>query len=269
METIALIQARMGSSRLPGKVLADLAGKPALERVVERVAAASRVDRVAVVTSNLPHDDTLETVCAAAGIMCLRGSETDVLDRFHQATTELRAERIVRITADCPLIDPTVIDALIELVGNQGDVSYASVATGAIRPDRGYRRFPDGFDAEVFDSTVLETAWLEAREPYEREHVTPFIWRHPGRFSARLLEAPFDLGDERWTIDYPEDLELVREIYTRLYVPGRQFGYEDIVALLNANPDLRMINSARSVSLSPRSPVQKETARGELHMRRP
>ncbi len=245
METIALIQARMGSTRLPRKVLEPISGKPLVERVVERAHAASRISRVAVVTSDRAGDDELEAACTSAGIACWRGSETDVLDRFHQAAAALGAERIVRITADCPLIDPTVVDALIELVEKRAGLAYASVATGAIGPSRGYRRFPDGLDAEVFDSKVLETAWLEARDPYEREHVTPFIWRRPDRFAAEVLEAPDDFGDERWTIDYPEDLELVREIYDRLYRRGPAFGYAEIITLLDANPGLRMLNAAR------------------------
>ncbi len=245
METIALIQARMGSTRLPGKVLEPIGGKPLVERVVERAQSASRISRVAVVTSDLVGDDALEEACISAGIACWRGSETDVLDRFHQAAAALGAERIVRITADCPLIDPAVIDALIELVEHRADLAYASVATGAIGLSRGYRRFPDGLDAEVFNAKLLEIAWLEARDPYEREHVTPFIWRHPERFAAEVLEAPNDLGDERWTIDYPEDLELVRAIYDRLHHKGPAFGFAEVIALLDANPGLRTLNAAR------------------------
>jgi spore coat polysaccharide biosynthesis protein SpsF len=244
MRTTALVQARMGSTRLPGKVLEPLAGEPAIVRIVERVRATKSIDEVAVVTSDQARDDVLAEVCQAVGIACVRGSETDVLDRYHQAAVSLDAERIVRVTADCPLIDPDVLDDLLDLADARSDTVYASVVTGAIPSTSGYRRYPDGLDAETFTADVLETAWQEADAPFEREHVTPFVWQRPDRFPAAVLEAEADLGSERWTVDYPADLEFVRIVYDRLYVPGRPFGYRDVLALLDADPSLRELNSA-------------------------
>jgi spore coat polysaccharide biosynthesis protein SpsF len=244
MRTTALIQARMGSSRLPGKVLEPLAGAPAIVRIAERVQAGAGIDEVAVVTSDRPRDDVVAEACRQAGIPCLRGSEHDVLDRYRQAALALRAERVVRITADCPLIDPEVLGELLALADAHADTVYASVATGAIPASSGYRRYPDGLDAETFTADVLETAWAEARAPFEREHVTPFVWQQPERFPAAVLEAETDLGSERWTVDYPADLELVREVYARLHAPGRPFGYRDVLALLDGDPLLRELNAA-------------------------
>jgi spore coat polysaccharide biosynthesis protein SpsF len=249
MGTIAMVQARMGSTRLPGKVLEPLAGRPALARIAERLRAAPGVDEVVVLTSESPRDEAIVELCAVHDVRCLRGSELDVLDRFQRANQALGAQRIVRVTADCPLVDPEVVGWLLALAAAQPEAAYASVATGAIGADAGYRRYPDGLDAETFTAQMLAAAWSEAGEPYEREHVTPFIWRHPERFPAVVLEAERDLGDERWTIDYPADLELVRALYARLQDDGdRPFGFREVLALLEREPDLRLLNAAHRVA---------------------
>jgi len=241
--TTALVQARMGSSRLPGKVLEPLAGRPAIVQIVDRVRAAANIDEVAVVTSHEARDDVLAAVCEQAGITCLRGHETDVLDRYHQAAVSLGADRLVRVTADCPLIDPEVVDGLLELARERPDAAYVAVATGAVPRAAGYRRYPDGLDAETFTATTLATAWEEAAAPFEREHVTPFLWQRPDRFPSAVLEADTDLGSERWTVDYPADLEFVRTVYDRLHERGPLFGYRDVLAVLDADPGLRALNS--------------------------
>jgi len=242
----------MGSTRLPGKVLEPLAGRPALARIVERLHAAPGVDEVAVLTSELARDEAIAALCRAEGIRCVRGSEFDVLDRFHQASRELvcaRSERIVRVTADCPLVDPEVVGRLLDLAGSQPGEAYASVATGAIGRQAGYRRYPDGLDAETFTVGMLDTAWGEATDPYEREHVTPFIWRHPERFGVAVLEADRDMGEERWTIDHPADLELVRALYDRLHDDhGRPFGFREVLAVLEREPRLRLLNAMHRVA---------------------
>jgi spore coat polysaccharide biosynthesis protein SpsF len=174
----------MGSTRLPGKVLEPIAGRPALARIAERLRAVAALDDVAVLTSVNANDEPIVELCRAERIHCVRGSEQDVLDRFHQAAKVLGAERIVRVTADCPLIDPEVVGWLLELAAERPDAAYASVATGAIGSGR--RRYPDGLDAETFTAATLATAWTEATDPYEREHVTPFIWRRPERSCSRL-----------------------------------------------------------------------------------
>ena len=238
----------MGSTRLPGKVLEPIAGRPVLARIVERLRDVPALDEVVVVTSELAADDVIAEFCRADGIRCLRGSEYDVLDRFQHAAETLDAERLVRVTADCPLIDPEVVGRLLDLAAARPDAAYASVATGAIGTRAGYRRYPDGLDAETFTTEVLAVAWREAVAPFEREHVTPFIWRRPERFSATILEADVDLGAERWTIDYPADLELVRAIYERLPDgQGGPFGFRDVLAVLEREPDLRALNAAHRV----------------------
>jgi spore coat polysaccharide biosynthesis protein SpsF len=251
---LAFIQARMGSTRLPGKVLEPLAGKPALERIVERLHRVRGLSDVAVLTSREPRDEPLRRFCAERGITVVAGSEDDVLDRFEHGARELGAEAVLRVTADCPLVDPGVLDELIALFDDRPKLAYAAVATGAMPPESGLRRYPDGLDAEVVSASVLHVAWEEAEDPYEREHVTPFIWRRPERFELSTLEAPEDWGDERWTIDHPADLEFVRAVYDRLERPGG-FGFRDVLELLALEPGLRDINAeerGRAVPVRPR-----------------
>ncbi len=239
---LAFVQARMGSTRLPGKVLEPLAGKPALIRIVERLERVSGLDGTVVLTSTEPRDDALESACAAAGVRCLRGSEADVLERFHMAARALGPRLIVRITADCPLVDPEVVSALLELYHATPDVAYASVATGAVAPRPGLRRFPDGLDAEVISAAALEEAWRETDSAYDHEHVTPFIWRQPARYPAAMLQCDSDLGDERWTVDHPADLVVVRTLYERLCVGDCVFGWREVLAQLERDPELRRLN---------------------------
>ncbi len=224
MRTVAVVQARMGSTRLPGKVLADLDGRPVLALVLERTAATPGLDAVAVAAPDLPRDDAIADFCARENVTCVRGSESDVLDRYHRAAAQLEADIVVRITADCPLIDPEVVGRLLELRGAQ-NLDYAGNATGALPPGR--NRFPDGLDCEVFTAAALDLAHREATEAYDREHVTPFLGRDE-RLRRGVLEAEHDFGDERWTVDYPEDLERVREIVKRL---GRRAGYREILGI--------------------------------------
>jgi spore coat polysaccharide biosynthesis protein SpsF (cytidylyltransferase family) len=241
VSTLAFVQARMGSTRLPGKVLAPLAGRPSLLRIVARLSRVRTLDGVAVLTSVAAADDEIAALCAGEGLTCIRGDEHDVLARFRQGAQQLRPQRVVRVTADCPLVDPEVVADLLALHASRPELAYASVATGAIGAESGLRRFPDGLDAEVFTAEVLEAAWRDATDPFEREHVTPHLWRAPERFPAAVLECERDLGDERWTVDHPADLELVRAVYERLREP---FGWREVLALLDGDPALRHLNAA-------------------------
>jgi glutamate-1-semialdehyde 2,1-aminomutase len=234
MRTVALIQARMGSTRLPGKVLAPLAGTPLLGLVIERTAAARGLDAIAVATSDLDRDDAVAAVARAAGVDVVRGSEQDVLDRFQRGARQLGADVVVRVTADCPLVDSELIGRVIDLRARER-LDYAAIPTG---PIAGLRCFPDGLDCEVFTAAALASAWREATDLYDREHVSPFIKREE-RFARAFLEAETDLGAERWTVDYPQDLDFVRAVVQRL---GRNCGYRDILALLDREPELRAIN---------------------------
>jgi spore coat polysaccharide biosynthesis protein SpsF len=239
---LAFVQARLRSTRLPGKVLEPLAGKSVLEWIVDRLATVPELEGTVVVVPDTAKDEPLRRLCAGRGIPCVAGSEHDVLDRFHAALAVHPARRILRITADCPLVDAGVVSRLLALHAEAG-ADHAAVVTGALPPAPGLRRFPDGLDAEVLTSESLETAWAEAEDPYEREHVTPFVWRRPERFRLVRLEAEEDLGDERWTIDHPEDLAFVRAVYERL-APSGTFDYRDVLALLDREPSLRRLNAA-------------------------
>ena len=227
---VALIQARMRSTRLPGKVLADIAGRPMLWHVACRVCRARRVDRVVVATSAHPADDVIATFCERSEIACFRGDEEDVLDRFYQAARKHGADVVVRITTDCPLIDPHVIDRVVETRAASG----CDYATNTLRDT-----YPDGLDVEVFTFAALERTWREATKASEREHVTPYI-RLSGRFRLCNIEneeAPRARG-QRWTVDDPVDLEFVRGVYQALAdVP--HFGQREVLALLERQPSLR------------------------------
>ncbi len=232
---VAIIQARMSSTRLPRKMLADIAGRPMLWHVANRVKRARHVDQVVVATSDQPADEPIEDFCRAEGIECFRGSMDDVLDRFHQAARHYKADAVVRITGDCPLIDPEVIDKVVARY-LEGDLDYAS----------NYLRysFPDGLDTEIFSFSALEYAGQYATEPRQREHVVPFIKNHDG-FRKANVGNENDLSQEqhRWVVDEPRDLDFVREVYARLdRGDGPQFGMKEVLELLSEEPDLREIN---------------------------
>ena len=223
----------MGSSRLPGKTIADVAGRPLLLRVVERVQRAGRVDKVVVATTDRSSDDPIAHLCHGEGIPCFRGSEEDVLDRFYRAAQANCAETIVRVTADCPLVDPSVIDKVITRF-QVGDCDYASNT---------FRyTYPDGLDTEVFSFAALERAWREAKKLSEREHVTPYLRTEKFRTANVESESPVPLGKYRWTVDYPDDLEFVRRIY-EAFRENKHFGYQDIFQLLRERRELATIQA--------------------------
>ncbi|MBI4657241.1 MAG: glycosyltransferase family protein, partial [Verrucomicrobia bacterium] len=232
---VAIIQARMSSSRLPGKVLADIAGRPMLWHVVDRAKRSRYINKVVVGTSIESADDPIDEFCRSENIECFRGSHDDVLDRFYRAASRHEADAIVRITADCPLIDPTIVDRVIEtyLTGKFDYVSNALRYT-----------YPDGLDAEVFSMAALETAWRDATEPRQREHVVPFIKNHPA-FRKTNVENETDLSREqlRWAVDEPRDLEFMRVVYSRLFRNGQNsFGLKEVLELLSKEPELQAIN---------------------------
>ena len=208
MKTIAVAQARMGSTRLPGKVLQDIAGRPTLDWVVEAARRAPGVDEVVVATSTLPADDAIFQWASKKGVTCFRGSETDVLSRYLGAVTFTKADVIVRLTGDCPMLDPAVIGEVIRLRQMTG----ASYATNTDPPT-----YPDGLDVEVFTREALEIANREAIRPTDRDTVTRFLVRNRHRFPAANSVCPLPhLDRERWVLDSPEDLQMIREIAKRL-----------------------------------------------------
>ena len=231
--TIAVLQARMSSTRLPGKVLLRTCGKPLLQHQVERAMRAARLDAVVVATSTHASDDPLQAVCEAMGVPCHRGSLEDVLARFLGAAKPLAPAYVVRLTGDCPLTDPDVIDRVIATAHEAG-VDYAS---NALQPT-----YPGGLDVECMRFEVLEAAAHEAAKKFEREHVTPFIHSQPQRFNLRSVQNDKDLSAMRWTVDEPADFVFVSQVYEHLYHREPDFRLADVLALLEREPQLARIN---------------------------
>ena len=233
MRIVAIIQARMSSTRLPGKVMADIAGKPLLERVVRRTRQAKSASLVMVATTDGPQDDVIEEFCEKACTAYFRGSEQDVLDRYYQSAKSVLPDAVVRITADCPLIDPIVIDTVAKIF-LESNCDYAS---NTIEPT-----YPDGLDTEIFSYKTLERAWKEARLRSEREHVTPYMWKHPQLFRLVNVKNNKDLSKLRWTVDTAEDLEFVRCVYKYLdMLPSS--GMNEVLTLLEEHPELKALNA--------------------------
>lgn len=236
MTTGVVVQARMGSSRLPGKVLADLAGAPVLVRLFERLARVHGAPKIVLATSGLPIDDPLaHIVQETSGVALWRGPEQDVLRRYADAARHFDLDVIVRITGDCPLMEPAVIEAVLSRFAS-GGFDYVDNLTP--------RTFPHGYDVQVISRRALEAADREAVLPHDREHVMPFISARPERFPASHVvnNAP-PAPEIRITLDYPEDLALIRGIYERLYPSNPDFGLNDILALRDREPDLFEINA--------------------------
>ena len=231
---LAILQARVSSCRFPGKVLKPLLGEPMLARQIERVKRSRSIDRLVVATSNDASDDLIEELCDKLEVDCFRGSLDDVLDRFYQAAKAHGATDVVRLTGDCPLIDPEVIDEVIQLY-RTGEYDYAS---NTLEPT-----FPDGLDIEVFRFECLEQAWREAKLSSEREHVTLAIHRHPERYKLGMLKKERNLSALRWTVDEPDDYELITKFYEALYPVNPEFGFEDLVRHVDANPELMTYNT--------------------------
>lgn len=233
MKTVAIIQARLGSTRLPGKVLLPLAGQPMLAHVIERTRRAARVDEVLVATTTNPGDEPLVEFCREFGCALFRGDEQDVLDRYLQAARAHAATNVVRITSDCPLIDPAVIDAVLAALA-ESDADYAS----NIAPSRTY---PRGLDTEAFPFATLERCWREASEPANREHVTAHIYRHPELFRLTCITHDRDESAHRWTVDTAEDYALAERIYA--HFGHNRFGWEEAIAVVEAHPEWRELNA--------------------------
>jgi spore coat polysaccharide biosynthesis protein SpsF len=240
VKVVGILQARMGSTRLPGKVLMQAAGLSLIRHMVNRVRRASHLDELWLATSEDPANDPLADEMASAGISVFRGSEDDVLSRFATVAEKTGADWIVRLTGDCPLHDPEIIDAVIRYAVDHAD--HFDYVCNSLRPT-----YPDGLDVEVFTRGALSRAAREATTPLQREHVTPFIHRHhdgPGPFRVGHYLGPADFSHLRWTVDEPEDYQVVKEILDALYPANPEFGWLDVLALVTRRPELIVGNSS-------------------------
>lgn len=231
---LGILQARVSSTRLPGKVVREILGAPMLARQLERVLRSRAMDRLVVATSVDQTDDIIERLCSGRGVPCFRGSLEDVLDRFYRAARPYNPDHVVRLTGDCPLADPELIDRVIHF-HTRGGYDYTS---NTVVPT-----FPDGLDVEVVRFSCLVRAWEEADLPSQREHVTLFMYNNPERFKIGSFRGGSDLSRMRWTVDEPRDLEFVTKIYEALYPENPEFTTGDILAFLGKNRELLNLNS--------------------------
>lgn len=234
MNIVAIVQARMGSTRLPGKVLMDLSGKTVLARVVERLQRAGLISQILVATTDLSLDNPIVAECREISVPVFRGDQDDVLDRYYRAAQFANADVIVRITSDCPLIDPEITDKTIAAFVEAKAEYVSNVIT---------RTYPRGLDTEVMSLAALGRAWAKASKPYQREHVTPYIYEHPDEFKISLITDIENNSGYRWTLDTPEDLAFIRAIYERME-SRPAFTWRDVLLLLKQNPDLTQINGS-------------------------
>lgn len=260
---IALLQARCSSSRFPQKVLADLVGKPLIARVIERIQRSAQIEDLVLATSTDPSDQELLEWGQRAGISVFAGSLNDVLERFCGAIDDWQdrtgeelvdQDRVVRLTADCPLIDPEVIDQTIQFHLD----SVADYTSNVLKPS-----FPDGCDVEVMRLGALRAARQEARLASDREHVTPFIWRQPDRFRLSNYDNP--RGDQsalRWTVDYPDDLKFVAQVYARLYSTNSKFGMDEVLELLEREPGLKNLAQAAERNEGYQKSIEEDASHG-------
>jgi spore coat polysaccharide biosynthesis protein SpsF len=236
MKTVIISQARMTSTRLPGKILKEVLGKPLLEYQIERLKRVVNADLVVIATTTNASDDIVASFCNHQGISCFRGSESDVLARYYLAAREHGAEIVVRVTSDCPLIDPNIVSAVIGRY-TDGQQSFDYVSNTLVRT------YPRGMDTEVFSFKALAEAYKEARLPAHREHVTPFIHSQPDRYNLGSVENTKDYSKYRWTVDTPEDFELIKAIIETVYLRNPRFTMEDCLEAYSQHPHWLEINN--------------------------
>jgi len=257
MRTVVVVQARAGSTRLPGKVLMPLGQSTLIEQMLARLAVAKTPDAIVVATTVDPADDAIVQAASRAGVACYRGHPTDLLDRHYRVAREARADVVVKVPSDCPLIDPHVVDRVVQAHIASGRSDY----TSNLHPET----YPDGSDVEAIAYDALAEAWREAKMPHEREHTTPFFWDQPGRFA--LTNVTWEAGrnvsrTHRVVVDYPEDYEVIRTVFQALWAPMRPvFSVADIVDFLDAHDEIRLRNASRfGASWQSREKVNLRTA---------
>jgi len=238
MKTVTIIQTRMGSTRLPGKVMKDLGGHTVLARVVRRLRRSTLTGEILIATTTKPADDVIVEECRHLAVEVFRGEENDVLDRYYQAAKAFQAEAVVRITSDCPMIEPEITDNTIRAFLQQRP-DYASNALK--------RTYPRGLDTEIMTLETLERAWRNGKT-YERVHVTPYVYENPDQFKILSITGDTDYSNHRWTLDTPEDLEFIRAVYERMG-NNDAFYWRDVLAMLEREPELVELN--RQVAMKP------------------
>jgi len=227
----AIVQARMGSARLPGKVMMPVNGRPLLDYMIERLKRANILEKIVVATTNSRLDEQIVAWCEESEVACFQGDENDVLSRYYQCSKQFDASIVVRMTSDCPLIDPKIIDEVVQSYLDRPDVEFSSNTV----PLPCF--YPDGMDVEVFSTDLLKKAYDDAQLPSEREHVTFFMWK-TGKFKTYRLDPPKDISQYRFTVDYPQDFEVIKAILEQLYVENQTFSLSDLIQFMNENPHL-------------------------------
>jgi len=236
MRTLIIVQARMTSTRLPGKVMKIVCGKPLLEHLVNRLKRVKCADQIVIATTVNETEDIIVALCKKLDISYYRGSEGDVLGRYYEAAVKYGGEVIIRITSDCPVIDPEVVDCLINFFTN--NIEKYDYVSNTLE-----RTYPKGMDAEVISFNALKEAHFNAYDPFDREHVTPFIKKRPQQFRLYNILYKADMSKCRWTVDTPEDLELISKIFESLCYQNPFFSLNDIFSLLDCNPEWAAINA--------------------------
>jgi len=231
----AIIAARTGSSRLPNKVLLDISGKTALERMIERVKNAKTLDRIIIATSTNKIDDSIEKLCKQINIECVRGSENDLLSRYQLVVEKVKPDIIVKMGADSILIDPLVIDKVVSTFLTN---KYDYVSNYGIP-----KTYPEGCTVDVYTSKTLTEAFLKAKKPSEREHINPFIWNNPEQYTSFRVDYEKDISNYRLSLDYKEDYIVIKTIFESLYPKNPCFTLENIISWLEKNPEIQKINS--------------------------
>lgn len=240
MKIVAIIQARMGSTRLPGKVMMKISGKTVLEHVITRVKQSKFINEIIIATTVKSDDDAIVEESKRLGVNYYRGSEDDVLSRYYYAAEEYNADVVIRITSDCPLIDPEILDQMICKFKNLYNDNKVDYLSNTIE-----RTFPRGLDAEIFSFKILEEAFHNAEKTYEKEHVTPYIYENPDIFKLVGYKNNIDYSDHRWTLDTPEDFEFIKKIYGSLYNNNNNklIRFDYIINYLKLYPEYLQINS--------------------------
>lgn len=234
-KAVVIVQARMTSTRLPGKVLMSLKGKPVLEHVIDRLKQSKQIDAIVIATTTNQSDDCIVELCNKCNVEFYRGSENDVLSRYYNAAKEQHADIVIRVTSDCPLIDACILDDMLAKVKQQNICVMTNAGI-----DQSKRTFPRGLDIEIFRFEVLEQAYKMASELYQREHVTPYIYETSSDTS--YYQSSIDYSEHRWTLDTEEDFKVIQSIYDELYQGEHDFYMKDILEYLEKHPEVKEIN---------------------------